>query len=119
MKIVAWDAWNHIVGEPEDVMRNQLFRELVVSYAQAHEFCADARYVLGFRMEADLPHMAHFLRQQGWSCYFYRDSATLGACPLGFEEWGYRTFHYRHMGFIMGAHCANLQAWRMLYEIRT
>ena len=114
MKIPAWDAWNQVVQEPEHLMRNQLFRELVVSYAQAHGFCAHARYVVGSRMETDLPHMAAFLRQQGWSCYFYRDSATQGSRPLGFAEWGLRTFHYRHMGLMIGAHCGRWLEWRII-----
>lgn len=105
MKIPAWDAWNQVVQEPEHLMRNQLFRELVVSYAAAHGFDPHARYITGSRLESDLPHMATFLRQQGWSCYFYRDSATQGSNPLEFSEWGHRTFLHQHMGLMIGEYC--------------
>jgi hypothetical protein len=104
MKIPAWKSWNHVALTPAYVIKHKLFQDLVRAYAAAHGFDPYVRYITGSRLESDLPHMAVFLRQQGWLISWYR-------MPPGL---GYRNqIDVISMGVVLNPVCNKLIAWRL------
>jgi len=61
--------------------------------------------------DVDLNHLAHMLRAQGWSAYYWRDRDGLD----NVYDCNTHINYGRREGLIIGRYCANLTAWLLAH----